>query len=266
MNGFDSYRVRERADVARWVLVGRVPRPLGRVLPHPDHPARQVPAQGGNQPPPPDRAHAAPRRHPRPARPDHRRERPRIFGEAARAEPRLAARGAGPRGPLRATRHLGAEEILRRYAAARYQPVVVLRRRDVRDRRPPGGASGRAAGAGDPVGAEAPVSRRQGGGAPGGLRLGGHRVRPDREPVSRRRTGLDRGQGGTRARVRRYAPRRRGRALHRSERPRPPGARGSERARSRRPRASRSARRSISISSASSTASGRPAPAARWSR
>ena len=45
-----------------------------------------------------------------------------------------------------------------------------------------------------------------------------------------RRAGLDRGQGGPRAGVRRHAPWRGGRALHRGERARPPGARGGEHA------------------------------------
>ena len=77
MTGFDSYRVGERAQVARWIISVRLSAAARRVLPNPDHPAREVPAQGRDQPAPADSAHAAARDDLRLSRPDHRRERAR---------------------------------------------------------------------------------------------------------------------------------------------------------------------------------------------
>ena len=128
MNGFDSYRVRERADIARWVLVGAFLVLSGaffrtQVI---QHDKFQLKAETNRLRPIP--LDAAPGRDPRPARPDHRRERPRaIRSSCSRLEPGLAPRGAGPRGPLscRST----PPRPPRSSAASprrRYQPVVVF--------------------------------------------------------------------------------------------------------------------------------------------
>ena len=268
MNGFDSYRVRERADVARWILVGRVPGAVGRVLPHADHPARQVPAQGRDQPAPADLADAAPRRDPRPAGPDHRGERARATRSSCSrpTATRSAPCWRGWAGSCRSTRPTS-----RRSSAAspqaRYQPVVVFG--DATFETVARLEEHRAVLPGLVIQSEPKrlYPGGQGGRPPGGLRLGGDRVRPHRQPLPRRGAGLDRGQGRARARVRRHPAGRRGRALHRGERPRPAGARGGEqRLAAAHARASRSAPRSISTSSGSSTASGRRASGARWSR
>ena len=78
------------------VLRGRVPPPPRRLLPHPGRPAREVPGPGGEEPPAPGAAGRAARPHLRPARRGHRRERPRLRGQAAGPVRRLAARDAGP--------------------------------------------------------------------------------------------------------------------------------------------------------------------------
>ena len=100
----------------------------------------------------------------------------------------------------------------------------------------------------------------QGGGAPGGLRVGGDRRRSrPRTAIPGARLGIDRGQGRAGAGVRRHAAGPRRGALHRGERPRRPGAERGERgvaAAGRRD--GRCTPRSTSTCSGTSTASGPP--------
>ena len=264
MSGFDSYRVRERADIARWVLVGAFLVLSARS----SAPRSSSTTSSSSRPRPTGSGRSRsrrPRGHPRPARPDHRRERARLFGQAAGVQPRLAARRAGPGGPLRPARHSETAEIVRRYA----RPATSrrgVRRRHVRDHRPAGGAPRGAARAGDPVRAQAAVSGGQGGGSPGGLRLRGHRIGPQRQPVPRRGLGSIVGKAGL---EREYDDTLRGAE----------GVRYIEvnaRGRLVREEASNATLpptpgqpivpRSTSTSSASSTASGRRASGARWWR
>ena len=264
MNGFDSYRA---AGARRHGAVDpgrRVPRAGRRVLPDPGPPAREVPAQGRNQP--------APARSPsrRPAAAildrqgrDHRRKRSRVFRQAARAhQPTRSARCWRGSGSSSRSTPAEVDEIVRRFAQARYQPAIVFG--DANFETVARLEEHRFVLPGLVIQAE-PKRLYPAGKAVAhlvGIRLGGDRAGPRRQPLSRRRAGLDRGQGGAGAGVRRHAPGRRGRALHRGQRARPAGAGGGGRglAAARRP-ASRSRPRSTSISSDSSTASGRRASA-----
>ena len=150
--------------------------------------ARQVPAQGRDQPAPPDSAHAAPGNDPRPQRPGHRRERARLLGQAAGSVGRFAPGGARPGAAVRAAgQRPGHATSSSATLQARYQPALVF-----------GDASfeviakleehrSAAAGSGDSGRAQAALSRREIGGSPGRLRLRGDRGRSGRRSLSRRR-------------------------------------------------------------------------------
>ena len=224
MNGFDPTGCASAPSGARWILALALPGAGRRVLPDPDPPARQVPAAGGDQPAPPDAAARRPAaRSSTGSGRDHRRERAGLLGQAARAQRRLAARGAGAGCatvvPLDSVRDQRDRAPLRaRRATSRRSCSATPRSRPSRGWRSIGRVLPGLVIQSEP---QAALSGRQGGGAPGRLRVRGDRGGPHRQPLSRRRAGLDRGQGGPRAGVRRHAPGRGGRALHRGERARP---------------------------------------------
>ena len=270
MNGFDSYRVRERADVAQLVLVGHLRAAGRRVLPDPGHPAREVPAAGRDQPAPPDPAHrpraarsstgtaTSSRRTSRATRSRSSRRRSTRCGPCSRRigrfVPHRHGRRRGDRPPVPARRATS-----RRWCSA--TPP---------SRRSPGWRSIAPCCPGLVIQSEPKrlYPGRQGGGAPGGLRLPkSPSTTSTAERYPGRRPGHDRGQGGSGAAVRRHPSRHRRRALHGGERARAAGAGGRRRrvaAADR--RAGRSTPRSTSTSSATSTASGRRACGAPWSR
>ena len=187
MNGFDSYRVRERADVARWVLVGAFLVLAGRVLPDPDHPAREVPAPGRDQPAPADLAHAAPRARSSTARArSSPRTSPATRSSCSRRPPTRSGRcSPGSAASCRSTpRTIDGDR-----PALRARPATSRRWCSATppSRPSPGWRSTAPCcpGLRDPVGAQAAVPGRQGGGPPGGLRLRGDRADLDSQPLSR---------------------------------------------------------------------------------
>ena len=180
MNGFDSYRVRERADVGAlgpasapsWSCSGAFFRT--QIIQHDKFQLKAETNRLRPIPLTPPRGAILDRR----GR-DHRRERPRLFRQAARVQPATRSarcwRRVGRFVPLDTSRDRRNPPPLRRGPLPAGRRV---RRRHLRDGRAAGGASRRAAGPRHPVGAQAALSGRQGGGAPGRLRLRGDRVRP----------------------------------------------------------------------------------------
>ena len=161
MNGFDSYRLRDRADIARLVLIVAFVVLGGaffrtQVI---QHSKFQLKAETNRLRPIP----LTPPRgiDPRPPRPCHRRECPGLLGQAAGFVDRFAAGGARPGAPLCAGRQRPGGRHHRALPAGPVSAGADLRRRLLRRHRQAGGAPVRPARTGHSGRAEAALSRGQ---------------------------------------------------------------------------------------------------------
>ena len=126
MNSFDSYRVRERAEIARLVLIGAFLVLCGRVLPDPGRAAREVPAPGRDQPAPPDPARR--RRGARSSTATGEVIAENVPGYSVKLlrRRRLPPRRAGPGCAGRAAGQRASRRHPRAVPPARYQPALVF--------------------------------------------------------------------------------------------------------------------------------------------